>query len=91
MLHLNELIFIDNLPSIDLHGENSDTARVMINDFINDNYKQKKNLFCIVHGVGSGILRRTTNETLRKNKRVIDFKTYYYNQGCTVVEIDIEN
>ena len=24
-------------------------------DFINDNYKQKKNLFCIVHGVGSGI------------------------------------
>ena len=61
------------------------------NDFINDNYKQKKNLFCIVHGVGSGILRRTTNETLRKNKKVIDFKTYYYNQGCTVVEIDIEN
>ena len=38
MLHLNDLIFIDNLPSIDLHGENSDTARVMINDFINDNY-----------------------------------------------------
>ena len=91
MLHLNDLIFIDNLPSIDLHGENSDTARVMINDFINDNYKQKKHLFCIVHGVGSGILRRTTNETLRKNKKVIDFKTYYYNQGCTVVEIDVEN
>lgn len=90
MMHLNDVIFIDNLPKIDLHGYDRESARVYINDFINDNYKQKINLFCIVHGNGSGILRTTTNETLKKNKKVLDFKTYYYNQGCTVVEIKID-
>jgi DNA-nicking Smr family endonuclease len=89
MIHLNEIIFIDNLPKLDLHGENSETARVLINDFIKDNLKQKKNIFCIVHGVGSGILRNTTRDVLTKNKRVIDFKKFYYNQGCTIVEIEI--
>lgn len=86
-MHLNEVIFIDNLPKIDLHGETASTARVLITDFIEDNLKQKNNLFCIVHGVGSGTLRVVTNETLKKNKHVIDFKTFYYNQGCTIVEI----
>lgn len=90
MQHLNEIIFIDNLPKIDLHGYDRETARVCINDFINDNYKQKINLFCIVHGVGSGTLRMATHETLKKNKKVLEYKTYYYNQGCTVVEIKID-
>ncbi len=88
-MHLSNVIFIENLPKLDLHGENSETARVLINDFIRDNIKQKRNIVCIVHGVGSGILRKATSETLIKNKRVVDFKTYYYNQGCTIVEIEI--
>lgn len=88
-MHLNEVIFIDSFPKLDLHGENSETARVLINDFIRDNVVQKNNLLCIVHGVGSGILRKTTKETLSKHKKVLDFKTYYYNQGCTIVEIEI--
>lgn len=88
-MHLSNVIFIENLPKLDLHGENSETARVLINDFIRDNIKQKRNIVCIVHGVGSGILRKATSETLLKNKRVVDFKTYYYNQGCTIVEIEI--
>jgi len=88
-MNLNNLIFIDNLPKLDLHGYDRETARVAINDFINDNYKMKQKFVTIVHGVGSGILRTTTNEVLKKNKKVIDFKTFYYNNGCTVVQIDI--
>ena len=38
---LNEVIFIDNFPTIDLHGYDRDTARVATNDFINDNMKMK--------------------------------------------------
>ena len=90
MIHLDDVIFIDSLPKIDLHGYDRETARVYINDFVNDNYKQKINLFCIVHGNGSGTLRLVTSETLKRNKKVIDFKTFYYNQGCTVVEIKID-
>ena len=87
-MHLNNVIFIDSYPKIDLHGENSDTARVLINDFINDSVIQGHNIVCIIHGSGSGTLRKVTSETLKRNKKVIDYKTYYYNQGCTVVELE---
>ena len=70
MLHLNELIFIDNLPSIDLHGENSDTARVMINDFIKIDWKFDSNTkmnstrqlrFLLWHSIVSNILLAILN------------------------------
>ena len=31
----------NNLPTLDLHGENSEYAKIMINEFIADNYKLK--------------------------------------------------
>ena len=31
-------IFINSLPTLDLHGEIRDSARVLVNEFINDNY-----------------------------------------------------
>ena len=90
-MNLNSIIFIDNLPKLDLHGYDRETARVAINDFINDHYKMKNEFITIVHGIGSGILRQTTNEVLRKNKKVIDFISFYYNNGCTIVQININN
>ena len=36
---INEVIFIDSLPKLDLHGYDRDSARVAINDFIKDNQK----------------------------------------------------
>jgi len=86
---LDDVIFIDSLPKIDLHGYDRETARVAINDFINDMLKQKIQIFVIVHGVGEGIIRNTTLEALRKNKNVLEFKGFYYNTGCTLVRIKI--
>lgn len=90
MNKLDQIIFIDNLPTIDLHGYDSETARVAINDFINDNYKMKNNLIVIIHGIGRGIIRKTTFETLKKNRKILNFKSYYYNNGCTIAELDIK-
>lgn len=90
MNSLNDIIFIDSLPKLDLHGYDSETARVAINDFINDNYKMKNKFFTIVHGNGSGTLRTATHKTLKTNKIVVDFKTYYYNTGCTIVQINVD-
>ena len=87
---LDNVVFIEQYPKIDLHGYDRETARVAINDFISDNYKLKQEIFVIIHGIGSGILRKTTNDTLKQNKKVIEFKTFYYNQGCTLVRIDLE-
>lgn len=86
-MKLNDVIFIDNLPSLDLHGLDRDTARVKVNEFVNDQYVMGNTIFVIVHGASGGILRTTTHEALKKNKKVVDFKTFYYNNGCTVVEI----
>lgn len=88
-MSLNDLVFIDNLPKLDLHGFDRETARVAINDFVNDNYKLKQKFIVIVHGIGSGILRNTTNEVLKRNKKVNQYKTFYYNNGCTIVELNI--
>lgn len=82
-------ILRSNLPTLDLHGVDRETARVMINDFIKENVKLKEDTLLIVHGIGSGILREATSQTLRKNRQVMDFGIHYFNSGCTVVRIKI--
>ena len=81
----------NNLESLDLHGIDRDYARILINDFINDNYKIKNTKVAIIHGIGEGIIRKTTQETLRKNKLVKDFKIDNFNPGMTIVEIIKKN
>ena len=88
-MNLNDLLFIDNLPTLDLHGFDRDTARVIINDFINDNKKLKNNFIVIIHGIGSGILKSVTQDTLKKNKYIIEYKIYPFNIGCTIAHIDL--
>ncbi len=87
MTKLNNIVFINSYPSLDLHGFDRETARVAIDDFIKDNQKMGNEIIVIVHGIGSGILQKQTHKTLRDNKNVLDYKLYYYNNGCTVAEI----
>ena len=86
-MKLNDVIFIDNLPTLDLHGYDREIARVAILDFIRDNVKMKNDVIVIVTGVGNGIIRKTTHEVLRKHKNVLEFKVYYFNEGATIVRI----
>lgn len=88
-MELREVIFVDNLPSIDLHGFDRDYARVRVLEFIKDNKAMRNEIFCIVHGVGSGILKNEVYNTLKKSKDVIDYKLLYNNTGCTIVKINI--
>lgn len=89
MQTLNDIVFIDSLSKLDLHGYDSLTSAILINDFINDSIKQGIEVISIIHGNGDGILRKVTNDTLSKNKNVIEYKQYYYNTGCTIVRIKI--
>lgn len=90
MNKLNEAIFLNSYPSLDLHGFDRETARVAINDFICDNKVMKNEIVVIIHGVGSGILQKQTMETLKKNKDVLYFKQDNFNNGCTLVQIKEE-
>lgn len=76
-----------NVPTLDLHGIDRDYAKILINDFINDNYNSKNTEVVIIHGNGTGIIKKTTQETLKKNKLVIDYKINNFNTGETLVSI----
>lgn len=86
-MKLSEIMFIDQFPSLDLHGFDRDYARIKINEFIYDNYIMKNEFVVIVHGVGSGVLKKETLETLRRNKNVEEYQLFKGNIGCTVVKI----
>ncbi len=88
-MKLDEIIFIDSLPTLDLHGFDSNYAVIKINEFINDNYIMRNKNIVIVHGIGDGIIRRVTQDTLRLNKKVKDFKIFSMNVGCTIIELNI--
>lgn len=83
-------IFLDCLPKLDLHGYDRDSARVRVNDFIDEAYFMKKDRVVIIHGIGTGVLKETVSETLRKNKKVISYHIVGSNVGCTLVYVSKE-
>lgn len=86
-MELKEVVFINDLPSIDLHAIDRDYARIKVEEFINDNVKMGNEIVCIVHGIGKGIIKEEVHKTLKKNRNVIDFRLFYNNVGCTIVKI----
>lgn len=88
-MELKEVIFTNNLPSIDLHGYDRDTARVKVLEFINDNKILKNEIICVVHGIGSGVVKEEVHNTLKRNKNVLDYKLFYNNTGCTIIKLKI--
>ena len=63
------------------------------NDKINtkesDNIKEKNKVIVIIHGKGSGKIKKITHEVLRENKYVLEYKTSYFNDGMTLVKLNI--
>ena len=81
------MMLYSNLPSLDLHGIDREYARILINEFIEDNYKMKNTKVIIIHGIGTGIIRKATKDALLKNKYVKEFKIDNFNPGTTIVDI----
>lgn len=81
-------IFIKNLPTIDLHGDDREIARVKTNDFVDEAFFMGWSQIVIIHGIGSGIVKRTVHDTLERNNKVIRYHVYGTNIGCTIVYIN---
>lgn len=82
--------FTYNLPHLDIHGETAATCVAPINSFIKDNIKLGKSKIVIVHGKGSGILRKKTHEILKKHKQVNKYYIDGMNDGETIIELNIK-
>ena len=84
-------IFLERYPKIDLHGYDRDSARVTVNDFILEQIFLKNEFVLIIHGRGTGILKKEVHDTLAHNKKVLEYKTDNFNDGCTIVKLDIKD
>lgn len=80
-------IFLDRLPKIDLHGFDRDSARVAVNDFVDEAVMMGYYRIVIVHGIGRGIVKKVVQDTLKSNKKVMSYYIDAMNNGCTVVMI----
>lgn len=78
-------IFIDNLPTLDLHGEIRSSARVLIKEFIYDNYRLKNDKVIIIHGKGAGILKEEVQKVVKGSNLVKEYHLNLFNPGCTMV------
>ena len=67
-------IFLKNLPTIDLHGYDRDSARVKVEDFIKENVIMRNNKIVIIHGIGEGIVKKSIHEVLKKSHWVEKFE-----------------
>lgn len=86
-----EDIFLKNLPQLDLHGYDRESARVATNDFIAENIMLQQEKILIIHGKGLGLVKKSVHEVLYKNKNVKKYYTANQNDGCTIVELIIDN
>ena len=82
-------VFLERYPKIDLHGYDRDSARMVTNDFIADNIILGNDTIIIIHGIGSGIVKKEVHETLKRNKYVLEYKTDNFNSGITIVKLKI--
>ena len=80
-----------NLPTLDLHGYDVDSARVATGDFIDDNLILKNSKLVIIHGKGTGLVKKSVHDTLRSRKEVLKYHTDNMNDGCTIVYLMLDN
>ncbi len=78
---------ISNIPSLDLHGEIRGRARILVDEFIKDNYKIGKYEIAIIHGIGKGLIKKEVHDLLKKHKYVLEYHLDNFNSGCTLVKI----
>lgn len=82
----NNIPLPSNIPTIDLHGEDRKTAELLVKQFLDDLCKQRYEKGLIIHGIGTGILKKQVHEVLKKDKRIEKYYIDFFNIGCTIVE-----
>ncbi len=76
-----------NVPSLDLHGMDREITKILVKEFIRDHYKMGYEKVIIIHGIGTGVLKKTVQEVLNKEKLVENFYLDFFNIGTTVVTL----
>lgn len=75
------------LPSLDLHGYDTTYAKILIEEFLQDQKIMRNKECLIIHGIGTGALRKITAQTLKNHHLVEEYKLDNFNLGCTIVKL----
>ena len=78
---------VDPGSKIDLRGQVTDEALPMVDSFLDVAYRAGQNRLEVVHGKGTGALRRAVREMLRKHPLVTTFESAEPKQGGDGVTI----
>ena len=74
-------------PEINLIGKTTDEAVLELDKYLDDAYLAHLSEVRIVHGKGTGALRKAVQNFLRKNKHVDSYRNGEYNEGGAGVTI----
>ncbi|MCP4726822.1 MAG: endonuclease MutS2 [bacterium] len=74
-------------PEIDLRGLEAIEAVQRVDQYLSDAMATGLNIVYIIHGKGTGVLRKKVGEFLRSDKRVGDYRLGTYGEGDTGVTI----
>lgn len=75
---------------LDVRGQNLEEAIDNVSKFVDDCYLASIGTVTIIHGKGTGVLRKGIQEYLRRNKRVKEYRNGRYGEGedgVTIVEL----
>lgn len=81
------MIITSKTPHLDLHGEIESMAKVLVNDFINENILLHNEGVVIIHGKSTNILTKEVHRVLSENKNVKKYYLDNWNLGQTIVEL----
>lgn len=73
------------MRELDLHGETREIARILIEEFIRDSIKMGEEKVKIIHGIGTGVLKKEVQKVLKNNKDVEKSYIDFFNIGQTIV------
>ena len=77
-------------PELDLRGMDALEASAVLTLFLDNAYMANLTQVRIIHGKGTGVLRKTVQDELRKNKHVKQFRLGVYGEGedgVTIAEL----
>ncbi|MBQ3142773.1 MAG: Smr/MutS family protein [Bacilli bacterium] len=79
--------FLYNLPYIDVHGLDREYTIMLLKNLILESILLKNYKIYIIHGKGSGILKKEIHNYLKTNKYVEKYYIYNFNDGITMIEL----
>ena len=79
-------------PEVDLRGMSQDEAIAALDRYLDDAFLAKLPSVRIIHGKGTGVLRKAVQQHLKRSKRIKSVRLSVYGEGedgVTIAELDV--